>query len=66
MQPFTEQVRWDLYKEEVKRVLDMGAEKLYQKKKEDLNILLHNRSIMRDIGPRHDLGENDNFGFLMA
>jgi|11_taG_2_1085331.scaffolds.fasta_scaffold00029_21 hypothetical protein len=66
MQPFTEQVRWDLYKEEVKRILGMGAEKLYQKKKEDLNILLHNRSIMRDIGPRADLGENDNFGFLMA
>lgn len=64
--PFTEQVRWDLYKDEIKRLLDMGAEKLYQKKKEDLNILLHNRSVMRDLGPRYDVGEVDNLSHLMA
>jgi hypothetical protein len=53
--PFTEQVRWDMFKEEIKRLCDYGATNLYQKKKEDLNMLLHNRSILRDYGCRYDI-----------
>lgn len=56
--PFTEQIRWDTWIEEIKAVCSMGGKSLYQRKRDDINILLHNRSIMRDYGPRHDLSEN--------
>ncbi len=50
--------RWESYMSTVKSVCELGASRLYKLKENDFkshNVLLHNRSIMRDHGQKHGL-----------
>ena len=48
-------LRWQTYLTEVKRICNLGADFLYQKKRQDLDILLHNRNLMKNSGYRNNL-----------
>ena len=50
---FLKSDRWESYKSCVKEVLALGTDHLYDLKKSYVNILLHNRSIMRDHGQKY-------------
>ena len=50
---FLQSDRWDSYKSCVKEVLALGTDHLYDLKKSYVNILLHNRSIIRDHGQKY-------------
>jgi len=50
---FLESDRWDSYKSCVKEILALGTDHLYDLKKSYVNILLHNRSIIRDHGQKY-------------
>ena len=47
--------RWASYLSTVKSVCELGAEKLCLLKAEEIETLLHNRSVMRDNGQKHGL-----------
>ncbi len=50
--------RWESYVSTVKSVCELGAARLYKLKENDFkshNVILHNRSIMRDHGQKHGL-----------
>lgn len=61
---FLESDRWDSYKSCVKEVLALDPDHLYDLKKSYVNILLHNRSIMRDHGQKY--GVHDSVEEIMS
>ena len=58
--------RWNSYLSTVKSVCELGAEKLCQLKAEEIETLLHNRSVMRDNGQKYGLHDPQVLQAIMA
>ena len=58
--------RWKSYLSTVKSVCELGAEKLCLLKAEEIETLLHNRSVMRDNGQKHGLHDPQVLQEIMA